>query len=304
MKSLNQYINEAISDKDYKRVLDIYNKSNGDNHKAYKLARTMADKIKDVKKAESRYEASLQIFGEWDVSSVTRVFRNRAIELGAQIDTTIKTKKQTEAGDKLDELTTAAKEAFSKFKIPSSLFNEGEIYTDYSSYNSKDVSIRFNNPWALYFWNHGMLGQISDGYWENSKTFKDSWKYYFQLTPIYDSKAKYYEWERGQHPNPLYVTKYALQSNDEIVKFGKVYQLRSKELLHLIHDYTVKADDLLINKVKTVEKAQVIAQRLKLDYNTYLALLGCPELPEKDVKKIVRTAFKDMQGPISTPSKL
>lgn len=94
MKSLSQVIDESFwtqevtssineDAKDDKRINDIITKSNGKHFKADDLAKTMAKSIKDVKKAERRYNASLSILGS--EHSVTRIFFNRAAALGADV---------------------------------------------------------------------------------------------------------------------------------------------------------------------------------------------------------------------------
>ncbi len=198
------------------------------------------------------------------------------------------------------ELVVAAKEAFSNFKIPKNMFENNEIYTIYPSYNLKNNFIRFDNPWSLIFWNQNMLGQMSDGIWENARKFDRIWEYYYKLTPVFDSHALEYKWVPGINPNPVSASKYAIPERD-MIKFGKIYQMNDKDLLPFLFNWKVNDKDITIEGVRTLDNAKKNASKFNIDYETYLAVLGCPELPEKECLKIIKCAHKDMQSPMSAP---
>lgn len=66
-------------DKNYKRVLDIVNKSDGDEDKAIRLAKTQAHRITDEWKAINRAMAAKEKGHEY----IFEVFFQRAYELGS-----------------------------------------------------------------------------------------------------------------------------------------------------------------------------------------------------------------------------
>ncbi len=72
--------------KNFKRVKDIITKSNGDQDKAIRLARTQANLIKDEIKALNRANAAQQMERVEDepiYESIFEVFFQRAYELGS-----------------------------------------------------------------------------------------------------------------------------------------------------------------------------------------------------------------------------
>jgi hypothetical protein len=70
---------KAEFEKNYKRVSDIVDKSNGDEEKENSLARTQANKITDEKKCINRAMAAKEMGHE----NIFEVFFKRAHELGS-----------------------------------------------------------------------------------------------------------------------------------------------------------------------------------------------------------------------------
>ena len=66
-------------DKNYKRVKDIISKSDGDEEKAIRLAKTQANLIKDENKALNRAEVAREL----NYESIFEIFFQRAYELGS-----------------------------------------------------------------------------------------------------------------------------------------------------------------------------------------------------------------------------
>ncbi len=66
-------------DKNYKRVKDIISKSDGDEEKAIRLAKTQANLIKDENKALNRAEVAREL----NYENIFEVFFQRAYELGS-----------------------------------------------------------------------------------------------------------------------------------------------------------------------------------------------------------------------------
>jgi hypothetical protein len=68
-----------VTSKDTMRIKDIVRKSNGDENKQLSLARQMANSITDQWKAMRREYAAIQE----NLPRIARIFRQRAVELGA-----------------------------------------------------------------------------------------------------------------------------------------------------------------------------------------------------------------------------
>ncbi len=66
-------------EKNFKRIEDIINKTNGDKDHALRLAKTQADRITDEYKAINRSKAAVRLGHEW----LADPFFERAYELGS-----------------------------------------------------------------------------------------------------------------------------------------------------------------------------------------------------------------------------
>lgn len=204
---------------------------------------------------------------------------------------------KTEAN--LEELRASCQLAFTNYKRPDQMFKDGETYITYGSQRNgggrlkRGSTILFDNPWAMYFWNNNMIGQMSDGHWENSKKYEGEWRYWSSLVPTFTSSVVQDPWEgnpEGGFMNPKTVQKWAVQTDEEYLMVGKVASMNSPEFFPLIgytKSYTIK-------NVKTLENAEKLANKYGIELDKFLAFLACPTMAKSKVKAIVSKAHTDM----------
>ena len=131
---------EKPESKDIMRINDMVAKAAGNGMKLASLATQMAKVIKDGTKAARRFEAAEAILG--DKHQVTKIFKARAIELGYIFDDNPDDNKNNPGG------------------------KGGTIYLPTNS--------------ALTLWETEILGQLSDGAWENTRPF-NHWRFWSDL---------------------------------------------------------------------------------------------------------------------------
>lgn len=201
---------------------------------------------------------------------------------------------QDKAAADLQILKDACKEAYENYKAPTYLFEPGEKYTNYMSQNGRSGEIVFNDPWAMYFWNHNMIGQMSDGYWENSRKYADAWRFWSSLTPVFNPTKKYHEKnDYSDIQNPKVVQQYAVQSDAEYIAIGKIAVMKDSELLVFVKYGDLSPLDY--RTVKSIENATKIAQDKGISIETYLAFLWEPGLNKSQVNKLVSDAHSNMR---------
>lgn len=286
---LYENILSEAAPKDMKRIEDIITKSKGDPKKQIKLATSMATKIKKKDKSLSRYEAAVQILG--DANEITKIFAQRASELGNYISVT--KSKDNDENTPFSILRKKCKMAYDKYVIPKSLYEDGEEYVTYSSQRGSD-KIEFFNPWSMYFWNANMIGQMSDGYWENSTKYQDSWRYWTKLKPVFNksmSSSVPSDVTSGVQ-NPKKVQKWAIQNQAEFDVMGKIVTLNNSKLLKLIPlAYKLSYEMKDFKDILEVEK---YAHKYDIDPYLFQVFLYTPITKKSTVKKIIGQAHTDM----------
>jgi hypothetical protein len=201
--------------------------------------------------------------------------------------------KDKEAAD-MQILKDACKEAYAAYKAPQYLFEPNEELITYPSQRSGRSVIKFNDPWAMWFWNHNMIGQMSDGYWENSRKYKDDWRGWAMLKPVFDPNYKYSKTDNfSDIQNPKLVQQYAIRSDGEYKAIGKIAVMKNEELLVFVQ---YGSDDKLdYTQVKTLENAEKIAQEKGISLEVYLAFIWEPGLNKSQVNKLVSEAHTNMR---------
>lgn len=201
--------------------------------------------------------------------------------------------KDKEAVD-MQILKDACKEAYAAYKAPQYLFEPNEELITYSTQRSGGSVIKFNDPWAMWFWNHNMIGQMSDGYWENSRKYRDDWKGWSRLKPVFDPSYKYRQTDNfSDMQNPKLVQQYAVQSDGEYKAIGKIAIMKNEELLVFVQYGS--GDKLDYTQVKTLENAEKIAQEKGISLEVYLAFIWEPGLTKAQVNKLVSEAHTNMR---------
>ena len=176
-KLVVESLNEVVSDKDITRIKDMFTKSKGDDEKVLQLARNMAKSIDDVDKAQSRAEAAWQILGK-NNNPIADIFLDRVAELGGTSPIVLKqnlmkapTVNVPAVNPKVDISTL--KKGFGGYAKDRRGFtrvysNQGVIFLPTYS--------------AIVLWKDHIIGQMSDGAWENSNP-QDHWIYWSNLEP-------------------------------------------------------------------------------------------------------------------------
>lgn len=140
------------TDRDIKRIKDLFKRAKGVEPKVIQLANAMAKSIKDPEKAYARGEAAefaLGKKGERTPNMIADIFYNKATELGMDVGT--------------------EKAAIPPKENPDPIFRNGingAIYLPTWS--------------AIAVFDHEILGQISDGAWENTRP-TNHWKFWRSL---------------------------------------------------------------------------------------------------------------------------
>lgn len=420
----DEYLNEAASAKDLKRIEDIIKKANGDSEKEKSLSVRMTNTIKNKEKGKNRYLAAVQLLGK--DHPVTNIFAKKARELGfnvtvkSDITPDIKTvtkfvyeetvatdvwsryleivaklrgrnwgdsfrrklEKQFNDSEKLhlaikrrvydkngggsygsydrrrypkirdatipgreyffrsllkmfdmgdaktnksnpahilfteqrvadekekrfNELREKAKEAWEANKSKKTLFEPGQTYIRYGSQRDggggrrrrgPNGVIKFTDPWALFFWNENMIGQMSDGYWENSRKYEGEWRFWSTLVPTFDPKVDLRVDDKDKYRfqdmmNPLLVRQYAVQSDGEYQTVGKIINIPDSKLLPLV-EY---GKSYSMQEIGSIEAAEKIANNYSIDLELFLAFLFAPVASKGEVNKVVSNAHKNMR---------
>jgi hypothetical protein len=200
-----------------------------------------------------------------------------------------------EKARKLEDLRQAAATAYSNYKKPQSMFAPGEEYHVYSGRQSTDPrgGIEFNDPWALYFWNHNMVGQMSDGYWENSRKYDGEWKYWAGLPAKFNPNVKPpANNSMTDIMNPKLVQQYAIQSNSEYTAMGKIMVLNDQKFIPLLRNAWRNVPS--IEGVENIEKAEIEAEKLGLSLDDFLAFIFAPVPSMSDIKKKISNAHNEI----------
>jgi len=147
----NEYALLEYEEKDLKRVWDIIGKAKGKDDKVSALIARMAKSITDREKAFRRGEAVMHIMGEnpadkEKAAEFAKIFFDRAKELGLDVDRMLASEETKPTWD-----------------------------------SKKYVGIMYLPSWsAATVWEHEILGQLSDGAWENSGPH-DHWEFWHKL---------------------------------------------------------------------------------------------------------------------------
>jgi hypothetical protein len=193
------------------------------------------------------------------------------------------------------DLQQAAAAAYSNYKRPKYMFEPGEEYHVYSTRRSTDPrgGIEFNDPWALYFWNHNMIGQMSDGYWENSRKYEGEWKYWSGLPSKYNPNAKPpADNSMKDLMNPKLVQQYAIQSDSEYTAMGKIMVLNDQKFIPLLRNAYGSLPSL--HSVGSIESAQEAADRIGITLEEFLAFLFAPVPSLTEIKKTISNAHTEI----------
>jgi len=307
--TFEEYLNESVllegynfDAKDEMRIQDIIKKANGNSGKERQLAMNMVATIKDKQKMQRRYYAALEVAGPYSI--ITQEFANGMIAFGINPDPTKSTAAKDAVNPELAELRKEAEDAFKNYRKPQYLYEPGEKYTSYYQQGKERTSYRggeivFNDPWAMYFWNNNMIGQMSDGMWENSRKYQDEWKFWVSLVPVFKPNVTYKKADEYLYrdiPNAKSVAQYAIQGNKEMAVFAKVATMNNSELLPILRDaWKIREDDLTIDGMKNIEEARKFADKYKIDFDLFLATLYCRPMKDAEAKRIISNAHSNIR---------
>jgi hypothetical protein len=203
-----------------------------------------------------------------------------------------------EAARSLEDLRQLAAQKYSEYKRPKYLFEPGEPYKVYASQGSgpggRGRGIEFNDPWALYFWNHNMIGQMSDGYWENSRKYADDWRYWSGLECTFNPNAKPPSGNSmTDMQNPKLVQQYAIQSDIERLIMGKIMTLNDNKYLSILRNY-YKISIPTIENLKSLANAESMAEKLGMELDDLLVFAFAPPASLAEVKKAISNAHTEI----------
>ncbi len=312
MKPLSQYIiniNEAQKDLD--RIQGILDRAKGDASKEQVLAFNMAKSIKDTTKLLDRYNAAVEICGE--NHPITIEFSKKAVTMGLKVGEVKAEAPKAKVGGFFNTsgagmtFEQEAIFAYQDYKRPKDMFKKGESYNmDFGNKQDPDKVVYFNNPLSMAFWDY-MIGQISDGAWENSKQYDCWWMAYMKYTPKYDPMFK--SDSKVMCPDPTRVAQYLLDGDEVSYNvFSKIYTLNKKELLPLIQkSFYMRNGEYNISMTNTKDKAAELLDKMRLrgviDLDDFKLFLACPVTMNKpQIDKIIKQAFKDMKQSIKSIS--
>lgn len=177
-KLVPEFINESILNetpepKDIKRIEDLFYKSKGSDPKLLQLTQNMANSIDDIDKAMRRAEAAQKILGPED-NPIADIFLKRVEELrggGKQLGSGKPTKTDIKFEKTAEELPTKNREV-----------SRSDLSGTYSNGTPRQFKgvIFLPSYSALALWEWEILGQLSDGAWENATPF-NHWEFWHDL---------------------------------------------------------------------------------------------------------------------------
>jgi hypothetical protein len=203
-----------FADKDLQRINGIIDKSNGIDTKMIQLAKTMASKIKDSRKAFDRGHAAAHVFKQLGIEDpISIIFYDRARELGFDVDLELQ-------GNTLGD-----------FKKSGRFDRGGAIFLPSWS--------------SIALWEHEITGQLSDGAWENTRPY-DHWKFWNDLEVKKGKSEVQYSgmWPQKKNYNLNSLIQYV---GDRMVNLGRLGKALGK---NLTYDQRIMAEYM----PKTLEK--------------------------------------------------
>jgi len=156
-------LNESASEKDIKRIKDLFVRSKGDDTKLLQLAQNMAASIDGVEKAQSRAEAAWQLLGA-NNNPIADIFLDRVKELGG--GAALKNPGVSNSIQARTTIASAPQLSATNPRVSQSEHKNGVIFLPTYS--------------AIALWDWELTGQFSDGAWENASP-SDHWEFWCNL---------------------------------------------------------------------------------------------------------------------------